>query len=167
MGYQYKVIPFIGQSRGGLSATEVARQLETAINEHVAQGWEFYQLSDVNIEVQPGCISGLFGAKVEYVRFDQLIFRAGRSSANLSSPQANDRQRDAFTSEPGVNTANIEGAQQNRDDEARNRPSLAITSKQPDAEDRSEEVDPSTFCYHCGSDVPVAARTCGACGNSL
>ncbi|HTD83271.1 MAG TPA: zinc ribbon domain-containing protein, partial [Gemmatimonadaceae bacterium] len=105
------------------------------------------------------------------------------------------------------NTANVEGVQRNRDDEALKRPSLAITSKQldywrrksdeelkraatsldnykeegrqailaelarrsiePIAEDQNEEVSPLTFCYHCGSDVPVAARTCGACGKSL
>jgi hypothetical protein len=76
MEYRYKVVPFIGQSRGGLSAGNVAKQLEIAISQEVAQGWEFYQLSDVNIEVQPGCLAGLFGAKVQYIRFDQLIFRA-------------------------------------------------------------------------------------------
>lgn len=84
MKYEYKVIPFIGQNKGILSAADVARQLETAINEQIARGWEFQQLSDVNIEVQPGCISGLFGAKVQYVRFDQLIFRAARTSESRS-----------------------------------------------------------------------------------
>jgi hypothetical protein len=74
--FEYKVVPFMGQSRGSLSASDVALQLETAIRQQVAEGWEFYQLSDVNIEVQPGCIAGLFGAKVQYVRFDQLIFRS-------------------------------------------------------------------------------------------
>lgn len=76
--YQYKVVPFIGQSKGTLSAADVARQLESVISQHVSEGWEFYQLADVNIEVKPGCISGLFGAQVQYVRFDQLIFRAQR-----------------------------------------------------------------------------------------
>jgi hypothetical protein len=73
--FRYRVIPFIGQSTGSLSASDVANQLEATISLHVSQGWEFYQLSDVNIEVQPGCLAGLFGAKVQYVRFDQLIFR--------------------------------------------------------------------------------------------
>ena len=82
--YEYKVIPFIGQSRGGLSAVEVARQLEAVINEHASRGWEFHQMSDVNIEVQPGCIGGLFGAKVQYVRFDQLIFKAAQGVDRFS-----------------------------------------------------------------------------------
>jgi hypothetical protein len=74
--YRYKVVPFIGRSSGSLSASAVADQLEAEIARHAAAGWEFYQLSDVNIEVQPGCIAGLFGATTQYVRFDQLIFRA-------------------------------------------------------------------------------------------
>jgi hypothetical protein len=77
-GYEYKVVPFIGQSRGSLSASDVAQQLESAIAQQSSAGWEFWQLSDVNVEVQPGCIAGLFGASVHYVRFDQLIFRKGR-----------------------------------------------------------------------------------------
>jgi hypothetical protein len=75
MPYTYKVVPFIGRSRGTLSASDVAQQLETTISQQASDGWEFVQLSDVNIEVQPGCLAGLFGAKVEYARFDQLIFR--------------------------------------------------------------------------------------------
>jgi hypothetical protein len=43
---------------------------------YVSSGWELYQLVDVNIEVQPGCIAGLFGATTQYIRFDQLIFRS-------------------------------------------------------------------------------------------
>jgi hypothetical protein len=73
--FDYRVVPFIGQSRGTLSSSEVTNQLQTAINQQAAEGWEFCQLSDVNIEVQPGCIAGLFGATVQYQRFDQLIFK--------------------------------------------------------------------------------------------
>lgn len=87
MSQKYKVVPFIGHSRGSLSGADVAQQLESAINQHVADGWEFVQLSDVNIEVQPGCLSGVFGAKVEYVRFDQLIFRS--EAGVQSTPTAN------------------------------------------------------------------------------
>ncbi|HEV7484087.1 MAG TPA: hypothetical protein VGQ65_00270 [Thermoanaerobaculia bacterium] len=94
MEYEYKVVPFIGQSRGNLSAANVAQQLERAINEQAARGWAFHQLSDVNIEIRPGCISGLFGAQVQYVRFDQLIFRTERL-AERAFP-AGDSQPDAL-----------------------------------------------------------------------
>lgn len=75
MVYQYKVVPFIGQIKSNQSAVEVAKQLESAIAQNAAQGWEFCQLSDVNIQIQPGCLAGLLGAKESYARFDQLIFR--------------------------------------------------------------------------------------------
>jgi len=77
--YEYKVVPFIGRSTGSVSAATVAEQLEAEIARHATAGWEFYQLSDVNIEVQPGCLAGLLGATTQYVRFDQLIFRSVRS----------------------------------------------------------------------------------------
>jgi hypothetical protein len=73
--YQYQVVPFIGKIRGTQTAAEVATQLQATISQHASQGWEFWQLSDVNIEVQPGCLGGLLGQKTSYVRFDQLIFR--------------------------------------------------------------------------------------------
>ena len=75
MAYQYKVVPFIGQIKSSQSAAEVAKQLESTINQHAVGGWEFHQLSDVNIEVRPGCLAGLFGAQASYIRFDQAIFR--------------------------------------------------------------------------------------------
>jgi hypothetical protein len=94
MGFQYKVVPFIGHTKGSLSAIEVARQLETVIRQHAALGWEFHQLSDVNIEVRPGCISGLFGAKVEYARFDQLIFRADEGATLTSTAEPSAEESD-------------------------------------------------------------------------
>ena len=75
MAYQYRVVPFIGQIKSKQSATDVAAQLESVIGQYASQGWEFYELSDVNIEVRPGCLAALLGSKVSYVRFDQIIFR--------------------------------------------------------------------------------------------
>lgn len=75
MSYQYHVVPFIGKIKSGQSAAEVAGQLQNVISHHVSQGWELYQVSDVTIEVKPGCIASLFGTRVSYIRFDQIIFR--------------------------------------------------------------------------------------------
>lgn len=75
MSYQYKVVPFIGKIKSNQTAADVAGQLQSVISQHAAQGWEFYQMGDVNIEVQPGCLAGLLGTKVGYIRFDQIIFR--------------------------------------------------------------------------------------------
>ena len=77
MKYEYKVLPFIGKIKSGEGAEVAARQLQVVISEYAASGWEFVQLGDVNIEIQPGCLAGLLGQKAVYVKFDQLIFRRG------------------------------------------------------------------------------------------
>ena len=73
--YTYKVVPFIGQIKSGQNAGEVSRQLQSSIDKVAKEGWGFYQLTNTNIEIKPGCIEGLFGSKVSYVTFDQIIFR--------------------------------------------------------------------------------------------
>ena len=75
MKYQYKIVPFIGKIRSDQGADIAAQQLESVISQYVNAGWEFVQLGDVNIEVQPGCLAGLFGQKSAYITFDQIIFR--------------------------------------------------------------------------------------------
>lgn len=75
MGYEYRVIPFIGKITNKQSAVDVSNQLEALINKGVKEGWDFDQLSNVNIEVQPGCIAGLFGAQVAYTRLDMAVFK--------------------------------------------------------------------------------------------
>lgn len=71
----YKVAPFIGKMKSSQSAAEVSGQLESLINSHASQGWALDQIQSVNIEVKPGCLAGLFGAKEVYVKFDQVVFR--------------------------------------------------------------------------------------------
>lgn len=77
--YSYVVVPFIGVIRGGTFSKENARtvssQLQSVIEEHVRQGWEFYSVEKVGIEVQPGCLGGLLGQKTAYINFDQVVFR--------------------------------------------------------------------------------------------
>lgn len=73
--YQYKVVPFIGKLDQRGRAEDVADQLQGLINNYTERGWIFHQLADVNIEIKPGCLGVLFGAKAGYVRYDQLIFR--------------------------------------------------------------------------------------------
>ena len=72
----YQVIPFIGKIKGKQNANDVSDQLETLINKGEKEGLEFVQLGAVNIEVSPGCIAGLFGAKVAYTHFDMAIFKS-------------------------------------------------------------------------------------------
>jgi hypothetical protein len=60
--YQYKVVPFIGSIKGNQGADAVAQQLSDAINQYAADGWEFHQMGDVNIRINPGCLASFFGA---------------------------------------------------------------------------------------------------------
>ncbi len=71
----YRVMPFIGKIKGRQTAVDVSDQFETLLNEGAKDGWEFVQMSNVNIQVQPGCLKGLFGATADYVRFDMAVFR--------------------------------------------------------------------------------------------
>jgi hypothetical protein len=75
LSYEYRVEPFIGQIKNKGSAHEVAAQLSEVINRFGKDGWEFCQVSDVNIEVRPGCLAGLLGSQTSYMRFDQIVFR--------------------------------------------------------------------------------------------
>jgi len=72
---KYRVLPFIGKIKGSQSAKDVSDQLEVLLNQGAKEGWEFVQINNVNIEVQPGCLAGIFGAKADYVRFDMAVFR--------------------------------------------------------------------------------------------
>lgn len=71
----YKVVPFIGKVKSGQAASAVSAQLQAVINAEASQGWELDQIQAVNIEVKPGCLAGILGAKEVYVLFDQVIFR--------------------------------------------------------------------------------------------
>ena len=73
--YEYKVIPFMGQIKAGGSVSAIAEQLQNAIASGSKDGWELHSFNDVNIEVKPGCLSALFGAKVSYTQYDQIVFK--------------------------------------------------------------------------------------------
>ena len=75
MSYQYKVVAFMGTTKGNQGADVAATQLTALINREATGGWELFQMGDVNIEVTPGCIAGLLGQKVTYIRYDQIVFR--------------------------------------------------------------------------------------------
>lgn len=71
--------PFIGRIRRGIfsseNAKDVSNQLQAVINQQASHGWQFHSLQKVDIEVSPGCIGSLLGAKSSVITFDQLVFR--------------------------------------------------------------------------------------------
>jgi hypothetical protein len=73
--YQYIIVPFQGQLKSGQGVQDVSTQLQSLVNHYASQGWEFCELGSVNIAVAPGCLSGLLGTRVTYVRHDQVVFR--------------------------------------------------------------------------------------------
>ena len=77
--YGYRVVPFIGQVKTdkftGEGARAVAAQLQSLIEREAKDGWEFYSIEKVSIEVQPGCLGQFLGRKVAYIDFDQVVFR--------------------------------------------------------------------------------------------
>jgi hypothetical protein len=77
--YEYRVMPFVGNLKSGVftveNAQKVSEQLQAVINQHVQAGWEFYRIDKVDIQITPGCLASLFGARVSFITFDQVIFR--------------------------------------------------------------------------------------------
>lgn len=77
--YEYHVVPFVGQLKRGLvnveNAQKVSEQLQAVISRYAQDGWEFYRIDKVDIQITPGCMAALFGAKVSFITFDQVIFR--------------------------------------------------------------------------------------------
>lgn len=73
--YEYKVVPFQGNIQSGKNLGDVSLQLEILMNNAANDGWEFIELGDVAIKINPGCIWAFFGASASYLRYDQLVFR--------------------------------------------------------------------------------------------
>lgn len=86
MHYRYKVVPFLSSIKEGASAEQAGNQLQQVIDKTVSAGWELHQVANVNIEIQPGCLGALFGAKAAWVVYNQLIFRREAYPANTPTP---------------------------------------------------------------------------------
>lgn len=76
MAYVYETISFAGYVEDTeVKPNLVAKQLNDLINRQASTGWEFYQISSVNIYVNPGCLSALIGIKGFEKKYDMAIFR--------------------------------------------------------------------------------------------
>lgn len=85
--YKYHVAPFVGQLRSGGDINNVSQQLSSLINYYADQGWEFYCLDNVDIEVTPGCLASLFGARTSYVTYNQVILRKEVSEQEIKKQE--------------------------------------------------------------------------------
>ena len=71
---EYKVIPFVPAiNRNKENSKEVARQLESIIENYTIQGWKYLRLESVQTFILPdlGCFG--FGAKPGYNAYRQMI----------------------------------------------------------------------------------------------
>ena len=75
--YEYFVVPFVGRIKANTAenAQTVSAQLQSVIDHYAKNGWEFYSIEKVGIEVKPGCLGALFGQSATYLNYDQVIFR--------------------------------------------------------------------------------------------
>lgn len=77
MAYQYRMIQIppgisiLGAERG----TEAAEYLQQLANEQAQQGWEFYRVDTVGVEVNPGCLGALLGRKAQTTEYYVVTFR--------------------------------------------------------------------------------------------
>lgn len=150
MSYSYKVIPFTGQSRGDLSPSDVAQQLEITISQYAREGWEFIQLANVNVEVQPGCVAGLFGSQAEYVRCDQLIFR-------LQMPTVSSNASEREVSRRSGNTAALSNASQTQESD--------VGARSPYQPERL--YGGKIACWKCGAANDPRQIRCSQCESEL
>ncbi|NQV52837.1 MAG: hypothetical protein HQ500_06620 [Flavobacteriales bacterium] len=72
----YKVVPFVAQITQKDTTATVAGQLQTLINEHSSQGWEYVRLENVETKVAPdnGCF-GIGGKPGFSTVFKMVVFK--------------------------------------------------------------------------------------------
>ena len=54
---------------------EAAQYLENVVNQEARQGWEFYRVDNIGVELRPGCLFALFGQKATYTNYYVVTFR--------------------------------------------------------------------------------------------
>lgn len=73
MGYVYRMVqlpPTIAVAEKDHEGNEAAKYLQEMVNAEAANGWEFYRVDPIGVQVQPGCLGGLLGRKtVEYTHY--------------------------------------------------------------------------------------------------
>lgn len=81
MSYVYKMVqapPTISVKEKAHKGTEAAAYLESVVNEMAQQDWEFYRVDSIGVQLQPGCLGGLFGQKGSESLYYVITFRKPR-----------------------------------------------------------------------------------------
>lgn len=79
--YQYKMVqvpPNIAVKASNHKGNEAAVYLESIANQYAEQGWEFYRVDSVGVQVQVGCFDALRGKKESMETYYVITFRKPR-----------------------------------------------------------------------------------------
>ena len=85
MVYEYNMVqipPAISVS-GAEHGTEAATYLQTLANDQAHQGWDFFRIDVIGVELRPGCLGGvlsmitggLLGGEITYTNYYVVTFR--------------------------------------------------------------------------------------------
>jgi hypothetical protein len=76
--YEYRMVqvpPTISVREGVSHGRKAAGYLEEVVNEHAAQGWDFFRVDTIGIWVEPGCIRSLLAVPPQLVQYYVITFR--------------------------------------------------------------------------------------------
>ena len=76
--YQYKMVqvpPNIEVQAKQHKGNEAAAYLEGIVNANARDGWEFYRVDAIGVNVTPGCLAGLLGQKEAFNTYYVVSFR--------------------------------------------------------------------------------------------
>lgn len=78
MSYKYKMVqvpPMISVKEKEHKGTEAATYMESVVNQMADQGWDFYRVDSIGVQLQPGCLAGLLGKKAAEGLYYVITFR--------------------------------------------------------------------------------------------
>lgn len=76
--YVYKMVqvpPNIEVRASSHKGNEAALYLQTIANEYAEDGWEFYRIDSIGVQVQAGCFEALMGKKASNASYYVITFR--------------------------------------------------------------------------------------------
>jgi hypothetical protein len=76
--FEYKMIqlpPNIAVQMKEHKGNEAATYLQNIVDNYAVDGWEFYRVDSIGVQLQPGCFEALFGKKAENSMYYVVTFR--------------------------------------------------------------------------------------------
>lgn len=78
MNYDYRMVqipPSISMKAKDARGQEAAQYLQQIVNENAVNGWEFYRVDQVGVQIKPGCLARLLGATIQNLVYYVVTFR--------------------------------------------------------------------------------------------